>query len=361
VNVLHIDEQRGWRGGEQQASYLIAGLAAKGHKVIIAGRKDGAFVKADHGAPDAPRAALPFLSELDIYTAWRIVKAVRQFDVDILHAHTSHAHTMACIAQRLAKRGKVVVSRRVDFVPKASALNKWKYRAPDRIIAISKRIADVLREFGVDNSKLATVHSGIDPSRFDVDPLTRSELGVPEGAPLIGNVAALVGHKDHATLIDAMALVLKNLPEAHLVIGGEGDLRPKLEAQINALGIGAAVHLLGYRKDVPRLLRALDLFVLSSKEEGLGTSVLDAMASGVPVAATDGGGIPEMVKHEETGLLSPTQDAAALAANIVRLLQNASEAAGLADNAQTMVQRHYTAQAMVEGNLRVYEDVLAES
>ncbi|MBN2307618.1 MAG: glycosyltransferase [Candidatus Hydrogenedentes bacterium] len=358
MNILHIDEQSGWRGGEQQASYLIRGLAQRGHTVLLAGRPDGAFLAAHHGVDDAVRIPAAFRGEWDLATAWKLARAVRRHRVDILHAHTSHAHTHAYLAKRMAGRGLVVVSRRVDFVPRQDFLNRWKYRLPDHIIAISERIGDVMRAFGVPPAKLSVVHSCIDPARFDVEPLPRAALGVPDGVPLLGNVAALVGHKDQATLLDAMPAVLRELPDLHLVIAGEGELRGALETQIERLGIGHAVQLLGYRDDVPRLLRALDAFVMSSKEEGLGTSVLDAMVCGLPVAATAGGGIPEMVADGQTGLLVPVQDPPALAAAIVRLFRDRALARRLGDNAKAMVVDRFTVDRMVEGNLRVYEELL---
>ena len=215
-----------------------------------------------------------------------------------------------------------------------------------------------MRDYGVEAARLAVVHSATDPERFDVPPLSRSDLGVPEGAPLLGNVAALVGHKDHATLLAAMPSVLRELPAVHLVIAGEGELRPEIEGQMDRLGLRQAVHLLGYRDDVPRLLRTIDAFVLSSKEEGLGTSVLDAMVCERPCAATAAGGIPEMVLHEKTGLLSPIRDPEALAANIVRLFREPDLARELARHAKSVVHERFTVDRMVEGNLRVYEDLL---
>jgi glycosyltransferase involved in cell wall biosynthesis len=355
VNILHIDEQTGWRGGEQQAHYLIDGLARRGHVNILAGRPGSPFLTA--GPEDAPRIAAPFAGEFDLWTAWKLARAVRQHNVDILHAHTSHAHTQACLARMLAGRGKVVVSRRVDFEPRRNAFNRWKYRLPDRIIAISERIGEVLRAFGVVPPQLAVVHSAIDPARFDVPPLARAELGIPEGVPLLGNVAALVGHKDHATLIAAMPQVLRDLPELRLIIAGEGELRAPIEAQIAELGVGHAVTLLGYRKDVPRILRSIDVFVLSSKLEGLGTSVLDAMACKLPVVATAGGGIPEMVTHEETGLLSPPQDPQSLAQSIVRIFRDPGLAQRLANNAHQRLHDRFTVDRMVEGNLEVYKSM----
>ncbi len=354
MNVLHIDEQRGWRGGEQQALYLIRGLEARGHRNFRAGRPGSAFLKADAG--DATCVEAPFRGEFDPVTAWKLARAIRKHDIDVVHAHTSHAHTYACLARAVAGRGWVVVSRRVDFIPRGGPLNRWKYGRPDRIVAISERIRDLLHAYGVDESRLRVVHSGIDPGRLDVEPIPRAELGVPERVPLLGNVAALVGHKDHATLIAALPEVLRHLPDLRVVIAGEGELRPRIEAQIAELGVGRAVTLLGYRSDVPRILRALDAFVLSSKLEGLGTSVLDAMACGLPVVATSGGGIPEMITDGETGLLSPPEDPAALARNIVRAFRDRDAARRMGEKARARVMERFTVDRMVEGNLAVYEE-----
>lgn len=358
MNVLHIDEQTGWRGGEQQASYLIRGLVEAGHRCFVAGKPGSEFLSRDHGV-DAVRVPVPCRGELDVVTALRLARAVREHAIDILHAHSSHAVTYAALAKKIAGRGHVVASRRVDFPPNRNIFSRWKYAQPDRIVAISDCIARVMREFGVPDAKLRTVHSGIDLKRFDVGPLPRGDLGVPDGAPLAGNVAALVGHKDHATLLDAVPHVLKQLPEFRLVIAGEGPLRAALEAQIAHLGIGNAVRLLGQRNDVPRLLRALDVFVLSSREEGLGTSILDAMACGVPVVATSAGGIPEMVRDGETGLLAPVGDAAALAAALVRALNDAALRARITAQAGRLLHAHFTADVMARANLDVYNELFA--
>ncbi|MCC6794159.1 MAG: glycosyltransferase [Candidatus Hydrogenedentes bacterium] len=359
MNILHIDEQTGWRGGEQQASYLIRGLAERGHRCFVAGKPGSEYLTRDHGARDLVRIPVPCRGELDLATAYRLSRAVREHNIDILHAHSSHAVIYAVLAKKFAGRGKVVASRRVDFPPNKNAFSRWKYNQPDRIVAISDCIARVLRDFGIPEHKLRTVHSGIDLKRFDVTPLPRSEIGIPEGVPLAGNVAALVGHKDHATLLDAVPAILRDVPEFRLVIAGEGPLRQQIEAQIERLEIGKSVKLLGQRSDVPRLLRALDLFVMSSSEEGLGTSVLDAMACGVPVVATDAGGIPEMVRDGETGFLVPLKNPSALANAVVRAMQNENLRNGLAQNATVLVNEEFTADSMVRENVGVYEELLS--
>ncbi|NIA13105.1 MAG: glycosyltransferase [Nitrospiraceae bacterium] len=358
MNVLHIDEQRGWRGGEQQAGYLIRGLAARGHGVFVAGRPDGRFVNAEYGAPSIVRISAPFCTEGDLFTAMKLARAVKRHAIDIIHAHTSHAHMAACLARHLAGRGKVVVSRRVDFPPKRGAINRWKYRQPDKIVCVARYIAGVLRVHGVEEAKLEVVHSGIEPSRFDVDPLPRAGLGVPEGVPLLGTVGALVGHKDHATLIAAMPLVLEALPDLHLVIVGEGGLRRKTEAQIANEKLQDSVHLLGYRTDVPRILRALDAFVFSSKEEGFGGVCSEAMCCGLPVVSTAAGGMPESVLHERTGLLVPIQNPKALAEAVIRVFSDADLARRLGEAGRQQACNELSAERMIEGNIAVYEALL---
>jgi hypothetical protein len=124
VNILHIDEQRVWGGGEQQVSYLIQGLVRRGHHVAIAGRPGSPFLRHEHGGISPIRIAAPFITEFDPYTAFVLARGVRRYEIDILHAHTSHAHSAACLARRLAGRGKVVVSRRVVVAPRRGFLNR---------------------------------------------------------------------------------------------------------------------------------------------------------------------------------------------------------------------------------------------
>lgn len=358
MRVLHLDEQRGWRGGEQQASYLIRGLAERGHFVAVAGRANAEFVTRDHGVANLARVTGPFWGEWDLWTAWRLSKAVKSLDIDILHAHTSHTHTLACLARKWAGRGKVVVTRRVDFVPKSNIINHWKYALPDRIACVSQCIADILHVFGVPEAKLSVVNSAQDPARFDVTPYTREELGLPEEVPLFGNVGAFVGHKDHATLIKAMAIAKETLPDAHLALVGDGELRSDIESRIAGAGLSESVTLLGYRNDVPRILPVFDAFVLSSREEGFGGVCAEAMFAGVPVVSTDAGGMIETVKPGITGLMVPKQNPDALAAAMVRIIQDRDLATELADRATGYVHQHLTAERMVEKYVALYEEVM---
>ena len=357
--TLQIDEQLGWRGGEQQASYLARGLAARGHTVLVACRKKGLFYERHADIPNLTRVPAPFLGEWDLFTPWKLARIIRAQKVDIIHAHTGHAHLHACLARRLAGRGKLVVSRRVDFTPSRNALTRWKYAQPDRIIPVSHYIAQVLIDYGVDPGLLTIIHSTQNPKRFDVSPLPRSELGATEEAPLLICVAALVGHKDHDTLLAAMPAVVREFPKVQLLLVGEGELHHHIEKKIAHLSLEKTVRLLGYRSDVPRILRASDVFVLSSKMEGLGGATLEAMICGLPVVACAAGGIPEAVHHEETGLLVPPGDSAGLAGALIRVLKDPDLARTLVANGHALVEERFTTDRMVDSTLKVYEQLLA--
>jgi len=361
VNILHIDEQLGWRGGEQQASWLMQGLAKQGHRIFIAARPNGEFFRADHGGIRVTRIPLPFRTELDPWTIINLARIVRRENVDILHAHSSHAHATAIYARALAGRGKVVVSRRVSFVPKANPFNRWKYNQPDIFIAVSGEVGNVLRNYGIPSEKVEVVYSSVDLNRLNVEPLPRKELGVPEDCPLLFSAGALVGHKDHVTLLEALPKVLQHFPDVRVLIAGEGNLRLQIEAKIKILRLADAVILLGHRKDVPRLTRAADLYVSSSWSEGLGTSVLEALACETPVVATVAGGVPEMVMPGETGYLVPNRDPDALAEAIIESLGNREHARAMARAGRELVERQFVTARMVEGTLRVYERLMQDN
>ena len=358
MRVLHLDEQREWRGGEQQASWLIQGLATRGHACLLAGKAGSAFLAAEHGGAAVERIVLPLLGEFDLWSAYRLGGIVRREQIDILHAHTSHAHQIACMARRFAGRGRVVVSRRVSFAPARNPINHWKYRQPDMFISVSHRVDQVLRDMGVSASRRAVVHSCVDPARLADPPLPRQQLDVGEAQLLLVSAGALVGHKDHDNLIRAMSVVVRAFPDARLLIAGEGELRPALESLIDTLGLRACVRLLGHRNDVPRIIKAADLYVSSSWSEGLGTSILEALASGVPVVATMAGGADEMVVPGDTGYLVPCRDAEALADAIVLSLRHREHAREMARAGRELVLTKFGVERMVEETLRIYEGLI---
>jgi len=181
-------------------------------------------------------------------------------------------------------------------------------------------------------------------------------LGVPAGAPVVGNVAALTGHKDHATLLAAAARVIARVPEARFVIVGQGELEGRLRMQAQALGLEGRVVFAGFRPDVDALIPAFDVFCLSSHMEGLGTSLLDAMCYGRAVVGTAAGGIPEAVEDGVTGRVVPPRQPDALAAALTEVLTDGArrEAMGQAGRARFLAR--FTADRMVDETLGVYAE-----
>jgi glycosyltransferase involved in cell wall biosynthesis len=234
------------------------------------------------------------------------------------------------------------------------------WRRADRVIAISAAVRRILVEDGIDPANIVVVNSGIDLSSTERirQASIRLELGLSAAGPLAVAVGALVDHKDHQTLIRAAARLRTTHPDLQWAVAGEGDLRVALEREIRDLGLGSVIHLLGQVTEPLRLIRDASVFVMSSKEEGLGTSVLDAMAIGTPVVATRAGGIPEMVDGG-AGILVPPRDPDLLAAGVAQVLDHPDLAARLVETASKRVAT-FSAGGMAEGVLQVYRSIVIE-
>lgn len=358
---LHIDTARSWRGGQNQVLVTVLGMRAAGHRAMLVAHPDGALrQRAKEGLellPLAPRM------EMDLSAAWRLSRAIKQLRPDVVHAHDPHAVAMAGLALSMStqpRRAPLVASRRVDFRLKGNAFSRWKYDQVDLFICASEAIRKILLADGVPEQRAVTVHEGIDLAHVAAAPAAalHEELWLPHGSPIVGNVAALVPHKGQRHLVEAAAMVVKQVADARFVIAGEGELRESLEHQIKTHGLEKHVILAGFRPDVLSLHKAFDIFVMSSVMEGLGTSILDAMACGKPVIATTAGGMPEIVQDGETGLLVPPRDDRALATAIVRLLKDEPLRRRMGANGLSLANSRFSAERMVAETLSVYETVV---
>jgi glycosyltransferase involved in cell wall biosynthesis len=299
---------------------------------------------------------------MDLSAAWRLSRLLKRLKPDVVHAHDPHGVAMAGLALSMSTqlaKPPLIASRRVDFRLRGGRMSRWKYRQVDCFICASDAIRKLLVADGVPEPRAVTVHEGIDLGRVEAAPAAalHEELFLPHGSPIVGNVAALVPHKGQRHFIEAAALVVRQVPDARFVIAGEGELRPTLERLIREHRLEKHVLLAGFRPDALSLHKAFDIFVMSSITEGLGTSLLDAMAAGKPIVATATGGIPEVVVDGETGTLVPPRDHQAMADAIVRLLKDPAlrdrmGAAGLA-----RARRQFSAERMVAQTVRVYQRV----
>jgi len=265
------------------------------------------------------------------------------------------------MAAALARRGRCVVSRRVDFPVRRNPISRFKYaHGVARFVAISEAVSRALVASGVAGHDVSIVHSGVDLRRVDqaAEGTLREEFSLPEDAQVVGNVAHMAKHKGQGFLVEAMSLVLQSARRAHLFLVGDGERRGALERQVRELNVGHAVTFTGFRSDVLECHNSFDVFVMPSRCEGLCTSVLDALALRKAVVASDVGGLPEMIRHERTGLLVPPARPRALAAAILRLLRDRALRQRLGEAGRRWVEERFTSHRMVENTVAVYEEVL---
>ncbi len=354
MSLFHIDAGREWRGGQRQSFLLVRELKRLGYSVDFV-VQPGSPLESKAVEAGLPVLPLRMRSELDLPAVFRLARLMKTRSCRLVHFHEAHGLAVGAAAARRAGVPLRFISRRVDFPVRSRS----KYtRDIDAVIAISEGVRKVLLDSGVPESLITIIPSGIDFSPFEqAGPrdFLRRELGFAPDEYLVGIVAALEDHKGHAYLIEASKIVREQAPKVRLVVVGAGSLRLELDRQARDLGVEDIVFFLGYRDDVPRILASLDLFVLSSHHEGMGSSLLDAMASRLPVVATRAGGIPEVVEDRETGLLVPPRDPPALARAILELYRDRGLAARLAGRGFEVVHRKFSAEAMAARIVELYE------
>ena len=367
---LHVDTARTWRGGQNQVLLTVNGLRSIGHRAALVAHPDGELRRrAEEGLdliPIAPR------TEMDLSAAWKFSRVIKRLQPDVIHAHDPHGVAMASLALSMgsaahrstgsrqgASMPALVAARRVDFHLKGNSFSRWKYRQVDCFIAASEAIRQMLVADGVPAERTVTVHEGIDVEHVAAAPVVNvhEAFWLPHGSPVVGNVAALVPHKGQRYLIDAAHLVVQQVPDARFVILGEGELREHLEKQVHEHHLEKHVLLPGFRTDVLGCIKSFDLFVMSSVTEGLGTSLLDAMACARPIVATRAGGIPEIVEDGVNGLLVPARDHHALAEAIVRALKDPASRQRMGDAGLARVNERFTVERMVAETAEIYARV----
>jgi len=358
--TLHVDTARTWRGGQNQVLLTVLGLRARGHRTVLVAHPDGELARRASEGHDLVRLAPAH--DLDFAAALRFGRVVRDLAPDLIHAHDPHAVSMAAMALSTISNGArplLVIARRVDFHLKRNAFSRWKYKQVDAAICSSNAIRAMLIDDGIPENAAFTVYEGVQVERIQALPAADvcKELWLPPGSPTVGNIAALVPHKGQRYLVDAAPVVVRALPDTHILIFGEGELRPALTRQIKHLGLEHRVSLVGFRPDIMPLLKGLDLFVMSSITEGLGTSILDAMAASKAVVATTAGGIPEAVEHGVTGLLVPPHNAGALADAILALLKDVGLRRRMGEAGLARVRDRFSVDRMVDETVAVYERV----
>jgi L-malate glycosyltransferase len=361
VFSLHIDTARTWRGGQGQVMHTVMGLRARKERAALVAHPEGELYRRMSEGTDliplAPR------NEIDLGAAWRLSRVLKQLRPDIIHAHDPHGVAMAATALSIASPSPeppLVATRRIEFRIAHNSFSRWKYGRVACFIAISEAVRERLISDGIPRQQTTVVHEGVDVERIVHLPTAsvHAAFFLPTHAPVVANIGALVAQKGQHHLVDAAAIVVRTVPDARFVILGEGELRPALEEQIKRKHLERHVFLAGFRPDVLELLKGIDLFALSSLQEGLCTSVIDAMAASKAAVATRVGGVPEVVADGETGLLVPPRDHDALADGIIRLLKDDARRVRMGEAGLKRARKLFTVDHMVDGTIAAYERLL---
>jgi len=365
LNIAHIDTHTYWRGGQRQVIELIKGLNKLHLKNVLFCRSDS---KVSERAQEVGIKVIhiPLAGEWDIYSSLKIRSYIVRERINIVHAHSSHAHTLGLMALVKIDTCKLVVSRRVDFHINNFISRKFKYGpSVDKIITVSDAIRRILIEDGVDQERLVTIRSGFVEEEFvrgdssslrynAVNKNLRSELGFSNDNVVIATVAALAPHKAHNVLLKAASLVVKKHPNVKFLLAGEGELKDTITKNIYNLGLENFVILLGYIKDIGSVYKAADIFALSSCEDGLCTSLFDAMYFELPIVETNAGGIPELVSDGINGLIVPVEDYELFAEKLNLLIENPDRRKKMGDRSSDILEQNRM-EKTIEKTLQVYK------
>jgi L-malate glycosyltransferase len=358
VIPLIVDLETEWRGGQNQALLLLQGLYERGH---------AAELVATHGSSISHRAKKQGIYVHSVSRGMRRLAAAAKIrsilkdeHIDLVHANEAHAVTAAWLALR-NRRMPFVVSRRVGYPLSKGWIAQSRYRRADCILANSQWVADQAAASGANREKIRVVYEGA-----QIPPLltpaqraqARQRWRVPEGAPLLGCVGVLLPDKGQEWLIRALAEVRKDFPDARLILAGNGSSRSALEKLAAELNLSRAVIFAGFVKDVESVYAALDVFLLPSFFEAFNNSLLAAMAYEIPSIAFSRGALTEIIEDGKSGLFVSGPDVGEISSAVKRILRDPQVARALGQAARLRVAENFTADHMVEGTLKVYEELL---
>ena len=296
-----------------------------------------------------------------------IIKICKKESITIIHIHDSSGLNAGLIAMKFLKRTtKLILSRKRNNPIKNKFLNRFKYSHPSikKIICVSKAVESIFENIISDKNRLTTIYDAIDVSKFKdkkSQNILHQEFNFSPETRIIGNIAGLTNQKDIYTFIDTAKRVkdnnITNNPVKFVVIG-DGPLNNNLATYTKSLRLENDVYFTGYRNNVTDLLPEFDIFLITSITEGLPLTVYEAFACKVPVVATKAGGIPEIVKNRETGLLTELKDSKKLAEYVIELLTNLDLKRNISTNAINLVQKKHDLSVMEGNYYKLYKSLI---
>lgn len=364
MRILHINSADDWGGGEVHVALLCKQLIDNGHDIVLSCRPASAIDKHFRNM-QFPVLNLSLKGAGDLYSAFCIANYCREHSIEIVHAHLGRDYWLAFFVKLLYGNIKVVFTRHLLFPLKNNIIHKMMYQKSDAVIAVSKAVEKVITTSGfVDSDRLKTIYNGIVVENFANAPqgCLRHELGFDVTTSIIGIIGQISPHKGQDVFLRSISSIMQNNPNSKFVIVGDdfrqGDYIQELKNVAIQLGIAEHVFFLGPRKDIPQIMKDLDVFVLASRNESFGLVAVEAMAAGVPVVATAAGGVSEIVEHEKSGFLISIDDDNMLAEAVCKVLKNPSLAKKHSENAMLRVRSLFSIESMTEQTVEIYHEVL---
>jgi glycosyltransferase involved in cell wall biosynthesis len=367
VRIMYIIDSLKFGGAEMLLLAMVRQYAAE-HDISVVYFTPGPL-EDDIRALNVPVHRISTRGMKDPRVIPRLVAMMRQEKPDVVHTHLSKsdvaglmAAAMAGVPARISSIHNVDPWRQKKLL--SEVMKQWT-KTCHHMIAVSEGVREYVLEWSdYPPEKITTIDNGIDLGRFDpatVSPIDKMQFGIPEDALTVSMVARLEESKGHHILLEAAAKVVKAMPSVYFMIVGDGHLRPALEAQRDSLGLQDNVIFTGVQRDIPGVMRAVDIITFSSLWEGLPVALLEAMAMANPVVSTSVGGIPKVITDGEDGLLVPKEDADALATKLLKVLYDNDLRAHMGQNARQTIEREYSSAAMHRQILDLYEKTLAQN
>ncbi len=358
ITVLHTESSTGWGGQETRTFHESIGMKKLGVKIIILCQPDSELGK------KAKAAGIDVLTcrmkkSYDVIAVSYILKIIKNENVDIVNVHSGRDSILAGIAGRLSSKKPAIVKTRHLALPITS---KFTYNVlAHKIVAVSEYVRNYLINEGIPPSKIAAVRTCVDINKFDPEKARdglRKELGLDPGTPIVGTVSILRRKKGHHVLLDAIPDILRKLPETVFVFAGNGPQEKNIARRIEELGVSSKVFMLGLRNDIPDILKSIDLFVLPTLQEALGTSFIEAMAMETPVIGTDVGGVREIIKDGVNGYMVKANNPSDLAGTIIKVLKADERGKMMGIEGRRMVLKNFSAERMCEQMFALYVSLL---
>lgn len=358
LTILHTESSTGWGGQENRTLQESIGLKGLGARVIIMCQPDSVLAKRAHTEGIEVRTC-EMRKSYDLFAIKYMLNLIKNEKIDVVSTHSGRDSLLAGIAGRLSRRKPIIVRTRHLALPITSKVTYTLL--PHRVVTVSEYVRQYLISAGVPPEKVVAIPTGIDISRFDPGKPggnLREELGLKKDAPIVGTVAILRKKKGHHILLEAIPLILEKIPDAVFVFAGDGPQKENIITKIEQLGLADKVFLLGLRKDIPNILKSINVFVLPTLQEALGTSFIEAMAMERPVIGTDVGGVGEVIRDGINGYLAEPNNPPALADAVIKILEGREMAKAMGIEGRKIVEQNYTVEKMCERMYKLYLSLL---